>query len=86
MVAQKKSLGSGVLISGQGSQQVQLLVMLGIGAMLGVLRVPFGAGLAWPGWDCRCRQEGQDQGMVTEWTCPVGMIGRCTCWFGWGCR
>ena len=56
---------------GQGTPQVQLLVMLRIGAMQGVLQVPFGAELAWPGWDCRCRQEVQDLGMETDWARPV---------------
>ena len=63
---------------GQGTPQVQLLVVLRIGAMLGVLRVPVGAGLAWPGWDCRCRQEVQELGMETVWARPVEMVGHCT--------
>ena len=71
---------------GQGSQQVQLLVMLRIGAMQGVLRVHFEAGLACPGWDCRCRQEVQELGMVAEWAHPVGMVDDSACWIGWGCR
>ena len=55
---------------GQGSQQVQLLVMLRIGAVEEALRVHVGAGLVWPEWDCQCRHEflwevrAQGQGMV----------------------
>ena len=77
---------------GQGSQMIWLLVILRVGAVQEVLRVHVGAGLAWPEWDCQCLQEAlwevraQDQGMVPEWVRSVGMIGRCTCWFGWGCQ
>ena len=74
------SVGSvgGVGGAGAGTPQVQLLVVLRIGAMLGVLRVPVGAGLAWPGWDCRCRQEVQELGMETVGARPVEMVGHCT--------
>ena len=77
---------------GQGSQMIWLLVMLRIGIVEEVLRVHVEAGLAWPEWDCQCRQKAlwgvraQDQGMVPERDHPVGMIVRCTCWFDWGCR
>ena len=75
-----------------GSQRVLLLAALRVGAMWEVLRVHVGAGLAWPEWDCRCRQKAlwevgaQSQVMVPEWVRPVGMIGRFTCWFDWDCR
>ena len=62
---------------GQGTPQIQLLRVLRIGALLGVLRVPVGAGLAWPGWDCRCHQGVQELWMETVWARPVEMVGHC---------
>ena len=77
---------------GQGSQMIQLLVTLRVGAVQEVLQVYDGAGLACPGWDCQCRQEAlwevraPDQGMVPGRVRPVEMIGRGACRFDWGCQ
>ena len=78
---------------GLGDRMIQLLLAtLMIGAVQEVLQVHDGAGIACPEWDCQCRQEAlweaeaPDQGMVPERVRPVGMIGRCTCRFDWGCQ
>ena len=42
---------------GQGSQMIQLLGTLRVGAVQEVLQVHVRAGLACPEWDCQCRQE-----------------------------